>query len=428
MANQIYTNIAQWVVDNVLNNKLRYIVIHGGRGSGKSEGIAQALLIRSMNEKNIRIVCGREIQLSIRDSSKAVIEKWIKEWDIQNQFRITQRSIINLITGSEFLFYGLSNETKDNITSISNIKYLWIDEAHAITEKTWNRVYPSIRGDGAQIFITFNPHKEDDILYKEFVTLERDDAFVLQVNWKDNPWFATSPISQDRIMDYKLKPRAYYNHVWEGGLQDYNDNSIIDITKISTYDLTSVYNYDKIIITLDTAYSTKEHADYSAVGAFAKTVDGSIHVLDIRRGKWEFHQLKTELLSFYNKTVSKYRNVDNIIIEDKAAGTSLIQELRRTTNLLITEERPTKDKYTRVIEVLETLHTGLFCVPIQNDVTTAWIKPYLRELSMFTANNTHDHDDQVDITTMAVKYLNTDYTLDYALLNEYLDSNSKLYY
>lgn len=423
----VFVNMADWVVNKVLNSKKRYIVIHGGRGSGKSEGIAQVLLIRSIYENNIRIVCGREIQLSIRDSSKAVIEHWIKQWKVEDQFKITQRSIINIKTGSEFLFYGLSNETKDNITSISNIKYLWIDEAHAITQKTWERVYPSIRGAGAQIFITFNPHKEEDILYKEFINVDREDALVLQVNWVDNPWFKDTPLNSDRLMDLKLKPRALYNHVWEGHLQEYNDNAVIDVNKISYYDLTSNYNYDKIIITLDTAYSTKESADYSAMGAFAK-VEDKIHVLNIRRGKWEFHELKTELLTFYQNILSKYKNVDNIIIEDKAAGTSLIQELRRTTHLQITEEKPTKDKYTRVIEVLEVLHTGLFCVPIQNDITTQWVKPYLRELSMFTANNSHDHDDQVDITTMAIKYINTDYIIDYSLLNQYIDNSSKSFY
>lgn len=413
--------LADWVEKHILNNKQRYIVIHGGRGSGKSEGIAQVLLLRSMKERKIRIICGRERQRTIRESSKAVIEKWISEWNLNKYFDITHYSIKNKITKSEFLFFGLSDVTKNNITSVSNIKYLWIDEAHMITKDTWIRTYPSIRAPGSQIFITFNPHFEDDILYKEFVLVKRSDTFVLQVNWRDNPWFYQTPLKDERLIDYDIKPRAYYNHVWEGGLCEYNDNAVIDINRFNRYSIYEEYKYDKIVIALDTAFSTKEYSDYSAIGAFGRIGD-DFHVLRIHRGKWEFHDLKNELLFFYKNIISKYKSVDKIIVENKSAGTSLIQEIRRTTSLNITPDNPTKDKYTRVIEALEILHTGRFYIPLESDVTTEWLKPYLLELSMFTPNNMHDHDDQVDITTMSIKYLNDINTIDYAVLNELLDS------
>lgn len=404
----------------LMYNRTRHIIVHGGRGSGKSEGLAQLLLIKSLCEEGIRIVCGREIQRTIRESSKALIEKWIDLLDIRSLFTITQYNIVNKKTKAQFLFFGLSDVTKNNMTSISNIKYLWIDEAHTITQETWKRVYPSIRAQNSQIYVTFNPHFETDVIYKEFVTQTREDAYVVQVNYNKNKWFSQTPLEQQRLIDKALKPRLYYEHVWEGALCEYNDDAIIDINKFDKFDLTSINNYSKLVITIDTAYSTKEYADYSALGAFGLCED-KVHVLCIKRGRWEFHDLKCELIEFYNDIKNKYKKVDKVIIENKAAGLSLIQELRRTTSIYIEEYTPTKDKYTRVVEALETLHSGRFCVPHDHDIDTSWLRAYTRELSLFTANGTHQHDDQVDITTMAIKALvHKQVYIDYKELNKLL--------
>lgn len=399
----IETDMAPWCKDIFTSDK-RHIVIHGGRGSGKSEGIAQLLVIKSLRIPNTRIVCGREIQRSIRESSKALIEKWVRKLGLESIYKVTHYSIKNVKNESEFLFYGLSDETKNNITSISEIKYLWIDEAHTITEATWKRVYPSIRAQGSQIYITFNPHFETDVMYRDFIVKKREDTLVRQVNYKDNPWFFDTPLEMQRQIDKQMKPPLYYEHVWEGGLCEYNDEAVINIEKINRYNLTTNAKYSKIIITIDTAFSTKEYADYSALGAFGLH-GNEIHVINVRRGRWEFHDLKCELLAFYNDVKSQVGNVDKVIIENKASGLSLIQELKRTTSLRIDEYTPTKDKYTRVVEALETLHSGRFCVPLETNTHTSWVRNYLRELSMFTGNNTHDHDDQVDITTMAIREL-----------------------
>lgn len=414
--------LAPWVYHEVLPCQSHFIVIYGGRGSGKSEGLAQVMLIKSMREKNIRIVCGREIQKSIKESSYAYIVKWIEAWGLQKYYTITNTSIMNKYTKSVFLFHGLSDVTKNQFTSISNIKYLWIDEANTITELTWERIVPSIRGDNAQIYITLNPHYEHDIIYREFISTSRarEDAFVRRVNYDENPWFANSTLDRLRINDKKYKPLWLYNHIWEGELRLANAQSIIDITRIKRYNTPA--QYDRVVISLDTAYTTKEHSDYTVIGCFGR-VGADVHVLSIVRKRLDFVDLKREFTSFYLRMQSIYGIIHKVVIENKASGISLIQELERESTLSITKVTPTKDKYTRVVEVLEYIHRDMY-VPMYTLESKGldWVPLYLHELSEFSADGSHEHDDQVDCTVMAINSLRYNRNIDWDSYQEALDN------
>lgn len=414
--------LAPWVYHDVLPCKSHFIVIHGGRGSGKSEGLAQVMLIKSMSEKGIRIVCGREIQKSIKESSYAYILRWIEAWGLQKYYAITNTSIVNKYTKSVFLFHGLSDVTKNQFTSISNIKYLWIDEAHTITELTWERIVPSIRARDAQIYISLNPHNENDVIYHEFITTKRDDAFVRRVNYDENPWFANSILDKLRYNDMKYKPSWLYNHIWNGELRLCKGKSLIDISRIRRYDTTQPIQYDRVVISLDTAYTTKEHSDYTVIGCFGK-VGTDVHVLSIVRKRLDFVDLKSEFTAFYLRMQSKYGNIYNVVIENKASGISLIQELERHSTLSITKVTPTKDKYTRVVEVLETIHRDLW-VPMYSIESQGlgWVPLYLHELSEFTADGAHEHDDQIDCTVMAVNLLRYNASIDWERYQAALDN------
>lgn len=386
------------ISEKIFKSKKRYVIIYGGRGSGKTESMGQMLVLKSATEE-CRIVCGREKQNSIAESSKSVIEKWIKKLGLSKIFKITKMKIVCTLTGSEFIFLGLNNQSKDSLASIDNIKYLWIEEGHTITKETWDRVYPSIRAPESQIFVTFNPHKPEDVIYNEFILNKRENADVIKMNWKDNPWFKLSPLYEEMMIDRKSKPLSFYLHVWEGELNEYNPNPIIDSNRFGYF--YKGLKYSEIYLSLDTAFSVKESADYSVIGAFGKYKD-EVHLLRILRGRWEFSDLRSNLMYMYQWISDHYRSPRQVIIENKASGYSLIQEIQRYTNIPISKFDPTKDKFARVCEVLPFLHSGKFKLPIDNDPLNSWVKDYKRELDAFTADDSHEHDDQVDVTTMAI--------------------------
>lgn len=379
----------------------RYLVPYGGRGSSKSESAAQLCIDRSYKYEDCKIVCGREVQKSIQDSSKSLIEKHIRQKRIEKNFHITKTRITNLLTGVEFLFLGLSDTTKDNIASIDNVKLLWIEEAHKITESTWMRVYPSIRAKGSQILITFNPHSPEDIIYKTFVTEGRRNAKVVKINYEDNPWFKESSLYEEMQIDLETKPKAYFEHVWLGELKDYNEDPVIFTEKWGRYDNSKKYRYSKIVISMDTAYSVKESADYSVIGIFGEYLNKEVHVLKIMRGRWLYDELHTQLKFAVNSLNDYEYDQYKIIIEDKASGQSLIPDLRAKTSLNIEAFKPLKDKYSRVCEVTSLLNTSDFKLPYFTD-NHFWVKEYIRECNLFTGAMTHENDDQVDVTSMAL--------------------------
>lgn len=389
----------QYLLPSLDDPGTRYLVIYGGRGSGKSEAIAQLMVLLSLREPNTKILCARHIQHSIAESSKSRIEKWIQELNLSSLYHITKVDITNKTNGSKFIFKGLSNVTKENITSINDIKYLWIEEAHNITKEVWLRTDPSIRAPGSKIFITFNPHLATDILYQTFITSRYPHSLVLKINYPDNPWFPESPLHQQRLDFLQTYPDPIYRHVWEGELMEYNETPLIYPERFHTYD-TLPPEY-QMIISVDTAYTTKESSDYTVLGALARHRN-NYYLVHLDRGKYEIDTLYQRLLEFTQYITTTYKQPSKVIIENKSAGISLIQLLQKQTKLPIFPYTPTKDKFTRVCEVLDILHSS-FHLPSH----APWLSSYLDELRFFNSIGTHLHDDQVDMTTQALAYLRT---------------------
>lgn len=194
--------------------RYRYKVLKGGRGSGKSWEIAEDFLIIAQYSK-CRFLCVREIQNSIRDSVWKLLKDTIERHHWDAIFDIQRETIICTKTGSEFIFKGLRLNT--SIKSTEGIDYCWVEEAQYVTDASWELLIPTIRKSNAEIWISYNPDTADTPVHKRFVSLPRDDALVLTVNWTENPFF---PDVLRREMEYlyKVDPDAAAN-VWGGELR-----------------------------------------------------------------------------------------------------------------------------------------------------------------------------------------------------------------
>lgn len=170
----------------------QFKVLYGGRGSAKSHSVAQILVMLSMQAKH-RILCLREIQKSIGQSSKRVIEDYIQRMGLSAYFKINKKAedgITCLLTGSTFSFSGLQDHTADSIKSFEGATLVWVEEASNVSTTSWNKLIPTIvRTTGAEIWVTFNPDLEDDYAYKRWVVGKDPDAVVIQINYLDNPWW-----------------------------------------------------------------------------------------------------------------------------------------------------------------------------------------------------------------------------------------------
>ena len=204
-----------------LFKKSRYKVLYGGRGGAKSWGIARALLIKGAKDP-IRILCAREFQTSIKDSVHKLLCDQIESLGLLSFYEITQTSIRGR-NGTEFSFVGLKNNVS-NIKSYEGVDICWVEEAQTTSRLSWNILIPTIRKEGSEIWISFNPELETDETYQRFVANPPQDSITMKVNWSDNPWFPdTLRLEKDAL---KLRDEEAYNQVWEGLCRQTVDGAI----------------------------------------------------------------------------------------------------------------------------------------------------------------------------------------------------------
>ena len=142
---------------SVLFEKSRYKVLYGGRGGAKSWGIARALLILGAKSE-LRILCAREFQTSIKDSVHKLLCDQIESLGLLGFYEITQTSI-RAKNGTEFSFVGLKNNV-GNVKSYEGVDICWVEEAQTTSRLSWNVLIPTIRKEGSEIWISFNPELE----------------------------------------------------------------------------------------------------------------------------------------------------------------------------------------------------------------------------------------------------------------------------
>lgn len=398
--------------DGSLGDK-RLLIYYGGRGGGKTDQITLFLLLKAISEKNITILIGREYEKSNIQSLTANFRLWINQLGLKDYFisdklplfKLQLQTITCNLTNTRIIFTGINENVIFGLKSIPNIKYCWIDEANYLSEKTYRILTPTIRADKSQIILTLNPQNESDFVWGELIAKNKDDKFkyICKVNYSDNKYFP-SVLELERKRDFKTLPRDLYLHIWEGEPTNYNDMQVIDTSKFGRFDDTNKLKgkYDKIVLVIDSAFSTKASADYSVVSCWGRISD-EIHLFRLERGHWDFHTLLEMLKSLYFWTNENYGNVSQIIIEKKASGQSLIQEIHRLTTLEVYPVIPTTDKFTRLTEIISDIDK--IKLPISDNVLNYWINDFLSECKAFRADLKHEHDDMVDCMIYALNEL-----------------------
>lgn len=190
----------------------RYKVLYGGRGSGKSWGVAQLLVEISMRIK-VRIFCGRELQNSMSDSVIKLIADTIEDSSYLPFFEIQRNAIYNTLTGSEFMFYGIKNNP-NKIKSLEGIDIVWIEEAENVSNESWDILIPTIRKPNSEIWITFNPKNLLDPTYQRFVVRPPKNSFLLKLNFDQNKHFPD--VLRQEMEDCKKRDYDLYRHIWLG--------------------------------------------------------------------------------------------------------------------------------------------------------------------------------------------------------------------
>ena len=191
----------------------RYKVMHGGRGGGKSHGVAQVLLDLGARQP-LRILCAREVQKSMRDSVHRLLRDYIAKLGLESFYEVLDTEIRGA-NGTLILFSGLQSHTVDSIKSFEGVNIVWVEEAHGVSKKSWDVLIPTIRAEGSEIWMTLNPDMDTDETYQRFIATPSPDTWVCELNWSDNPWFP-EVLDQERLKAKRAMLEEDYEHIWEG--------------------------------------------------------------------------------------------------------------------------------------------------------------------------------------------------------------------
>ncbi|MBQ3034746.1 MAG: PBSX family phage terminase large subunit [Alphaproteobacteria bacterium] len=200
------------VFKELLTLKKRVKLYYGGRSGGKSYAFADSLLLKARQEK-LFIVCLREIQSSIKDSVKKLLEDRIEHYGFQD-YKVFETRIENQVTGSVFAFKGLRDQDPQKIKSLEGADIAWIEEAQTISKKSFDILLPTIRKKGSEIWISMNRELENDPVWVALGANPDENTFVKKVNFYDNP-FCPKEMIELALKTKKTAPEDY-QHIWLG--------------------------------------------------------------------------------------------------------------------------------------------------------------------------------------------------------------------
>lgn len=297
------------------NSSWRNIVFYGGRYSGKSYSTGESLIIRGRQSKK-RILCTREFQNTIKDSVHKLLADIITKCNFTD-YVVTNDSIKNVLTGSEFIFRGLHNNVSE-IKSLEGIDIAWVEEAQVITEPSIEILTPTIRKPGSQIIYTFNRVNELDPVFVRYVINKPEHTYVGKVNFDvlERNGLLSDVIKME-IENDKLNDPDLFAHKWLGEPLAQGEFSIIPRSSILTSMNREIEDDGAIIVGVDVARMGDDRTVFWKRKGL-KTVDFKIYK----------HKRTTEICDLLDEFVEGDKTVE-VKVDDTGVGGGVTDELKK---------------------------------------------------------------------------------------------------
>lgn len=205
----------------------RYKGAKGGRASGKSHHFAGEAVEAMVCDPDLRFVCIREVQRSLKFSAKSLVETKIREFDVGHLFEIMSSEIRRKGGDGVMIFEGMQDHTADSLKSLEGFRLCWVEEAQRLSQRSLDLLRPTIRAPGSEIWFSWNPDQPEDPVDAFFAELEGDDRTshtLVHANYLDNP-FCPKEALEEAERTLRTDPDAYA-HIWLG---QYNLKSEVQV-------------------------------------------------------------------------------------------------------------------------------------------------------------------------------------------------------
>ncbi|WP_091742944.1 PBSX family phage terminase large subunit [Phenylobacterium immobile] len=204
----------------------RYKGAYGGRGSGKSHFFAEELVLRCVDDPTMRVVCVREVQRSLDQSVKKLLEDKIEAMGFGACFEVRAGEIRVLDERGRkrglIIFQGMQDHTAASIKSLEGYRIAWVEEAQSLSKRSLELLTPTLRAPGAEIWFSWNPDLPSDpvdAFMRGPGVADDPEVICVGVTYNDNPWFRDTSLLADKARDQRRDPDKY-KHVWLGGYDD----------------------------------------------------------------------------------------------------------------------------------------------------------------------------------------------------------------
>lgn len=202
---------------------IRNRVLYGGRSSSKSWDAA-GFAIFLAQAYSVKFLCARQFQNKIEESVYTLLVATIERYGLREQFRILENKIIHRRTGSEFIFYGLWRHINE-IKSLEGVDICWLEEAHALTPEQWRILEPTVRAEGSQFWLVFNPMLSNDFVWRRFVLNPPPGTIKRLINYTENPFLSQTIL---RVIEAaKDEDEDEFTHVYLGVPRDDDEGAVI---------------------------------------------------------------------------------------------------------------------------------------------------------------------------------------------------------
>lgn len=345
------------ILEHFDSKQYLYYVYYGGRGGGKTESIAQCLVMLACTRK-IKILCIRETQSTLAESVKSVIESWIDKLELWSYFKIISSKIECTLTGSEFLFIGMRSSNAVNVKSIHGVDLTWIEEAEAFSKRSWDLLVPSVtRTPCPGIIISFNPYREDDIIYKSFIVNKvPPGTFIKKINYDENPYFKSTNLEQQRAYDEQVLTPSEYAHKWLGELRLESEYALFDEAALNNLRSPWRAGYVKTVIAADPATTNKDFSNEYGIIVMSMSDDGCAEL----REDLSSNMTPTDFAQTCIKAYHKY-HADTIVVEVNNGGDFIKSAILSIDPCVsVTEVRASTDKVNRALPVANLAKLGKF--------------------------------------------------------------------
>ena len=343
----------------------RYKGAFGGRGSGKSTFFAGAIVERFIQYPGTRAVCIREVQKSLRESVKLLIEDTITKFGADGLFRSLSDSIQGP-GGGIILFQGMADHTAESIKSLEGFDIAYCEEAQTLTERSLEFLRPTIRKDekngwpASELWFAWNPRHSSDPVDKFF----RGDhppknSILVRTNWDQNPFFPLAS-EEDRQYDLMHFPDRY-RHIWEGEYEPAAVGAIWDRQTISDHRVKESPPMKRIVVAVDPSLSTG--GDEVGIIVCGHGDDGRGYVLGDYSLKGSPEQWASAAVAAYD-----LHEADAIVAEVNAGGDMVESTIHAVRKVRVIKIHASRGKHVRAepISALYKLdrisHVGAFPV------------------------------------------------------------------